>query len=113
MEETAKDGEGPDWHQPGESDIDADVRAAIALRSTDPKKAVTLFDKAAQRGSVHAMFGLGGIISERSPVEASEWFRKAAQLGYAPAMLNLGIMYRDNRLPHEARQSSELPALLA
>ena len=36
--------------------------------------------------------------------------RKAAQLGYAPAMLNLGIMYRYNRLPHEARQSSELAA---
>jgi TPR repeat protein len=92
-----------------EAEASALVAAAGALRSSDRDKAKVLYRRDADLGNMYAMFALGGLLEESSPIEAGEWFQKAALQGYAPAMLNLGILYSQGRLPDDGSTSGLAP----
>jgi TPR repeat protein len=67
-------------------------------RENSPQKAVQLFLKAAEIGSLEAKWNLGliykdGIGVERNMEEARRWFEVAAGNGHPLAQYNLGLMY--------------------
>jgi hypothetical protein len=60
-------------------------------------KALSLFKKAAQLGSMKAQYMLGAILATDrkiyNPVEAFFWYQMAADSGDIEALHNLGVMY--------------------
>jgi TPR repeat protein len=60
-------------------------------------KALTLFKKSAQLGSVKAQYMLGAILATDkkfyNPIEAVIWYQMAADSGDVEALHNLGVMY--------------------
>ncbi len=68
----------------------------------DKKKAVSLYEAAADKGNISAMFRLAVQYSNgdgiaRNDELAAKWFREAASKGHADAMSNLGAAYSNGR----------------
>jgi uncharacterized protein len=109
---------GVDFDQISTAQAVPACRAAVAIRSNDPRIAYQLarvlqkagnvdeaarwYRTAADAGYAAGMANLGNMYENgkgvaKDEAEAVRWFRKAADAGNAVGMQNVGVMYRDGR----------------
>lgn len=75
---------------------------AAAHKRGDYVLAATLYQQAAEAGSVQGQYSLGSMYMQgmgvtQSFVEAARWFRSAAERGHVLAQHNIGVFYFEGR----------------